>query len=108
MKVVYVAHPLGAGPDREKNRQRAARWVAWVGDQGCAPVADWIILSGVWSENRRDEGLSIDVELVKRCDELWLVGGRVSAGMSIEADAARKAGIPVVDKTHLGEEPPAR
>lgn len=107
MKVVYVAHPL-SGPDQEANRERAARWCAWVALQGCAPVADWIILTGQWSETEenRARGLAIDVTLVKRCDEVWLVGGRVSSGMAIEADAAREAGILVVDKTSLGPEPP--
>lgn len=108
MKVVYVAHPLGTGPARESNRFRAAQWVAWVGEQGCAPVADWITLSGVWTEDKRELGLAIDVALVARCDELWLVGGRVSPGMAIEAEAARKAGVKVVDLTHLGLLPPVK
>ena len=107
MKVVYIAHPLGLGYDREQNRRRASRWVAWAADRGVAPVADWIILSGQWPESRREQGLAIDVTLVKRCDELWLVGGRVSVGMQVEAEAARSAGIIVVDYTALGEEPPA-
>lgn len=108
MKSVYIAHPLGAGPDREFNRARAARWVAWAGLQGVAPSATWIVLAGQWdeSEENRTRGLAIDVTLVKRCDEVWLVGGRVSAGMKIEANAAIEAGIAVVDMTHLGEEPP--
>ena len=92
----YIAHPLGAGPDREANRQRASRWVAWAASQGVAPVADWT----------RAKGLAIDCALVARCDELWLVGGRISRGMQVEADAARAAGVMVVDRTDLGEEPP--
>src|SRR5690606_10687278 len=108
MKVVYVAHPLGQGPDRELNRQRAARWCGYLAKAyGIAPVADWIVLSGVWDEeDGRTLGLAIDVVLVQRCDELWLVGGRVSPGMQIEAEAARASGIPVIDLTGLGAEPP--
>jgi hypothetical protein len=106
MKVVYIAHPLGNSLDREANRARAKRWVAWAAGQGVAPVADWIILSEVWTEGRRDEGLAIDVVLVRRCDELWLVGGRVSTGMGVEADAARAEGVVVRDLTALGNEPP--
>jgi len=108
MRVVYIAHPLGQGPERETNRARAARWSAWAALQGYAPIADWIILSGQWPETEelRARGLAIDVALVQRSDELWLVGGRVSPGMAIEADAAREAGIPVLDKTGLGPEPP--
>lgn len=109
MKVVYVAHPLGSGEDRERNRCNAAKWCAWLAKTyDVAPVADWITLSGEWDESptNRDLGLRIDVELVKRCDEIIMVGGRVSPGMAIEANAARMHGILVTDLTHLGYEVP--
>lgn len=109
MKVVYIAHPLGGGPDREENRARASRWCAWAArSRGVSPVAGWITLSGQWDESAENRALGIacDVALVPRCDELWLVGGRVSPGMEAEASAARAAGVPVVDLTDLGKEPP--
>lgn len=95
MKVVYIAHPLGAGPDRVRNLRRARLWVCWAAELGYAPIADWIILASHWDESRREQGLAIDVELVKRCDELWLCGNRVSPGMKIEAEAAEAAGVKV-------------
>lgn len=108
MRVVYVAHPLGGGPDRERNRENAAKWVAWVAMQGHAPIADWIILSGEWDESptNRARGIAIDLALVARCDELWLVGGRVSTGMQQEADEAIRLGKGVFDLTGLGVMPP--
>lgn len=109
MKVVYIAHPLGAGPDREQNLANAARWVAWAALQGVAPIADWIILASQFEETpeNRELGLEIDVELVERADEIWLVGGRVSEGMAIERARASRVGVRVVDLTHIGYEPPA-
>jgi hypothetical protein len=109
MKVVYVAHPLGSGADREANRARAARWAVWAAEQGVAPVADWILIAGAWreSEEARARGLAIDCALVARCDEIWLVGGRISEGMRVEANAALAAGAGLRDLTELGEEPPA-
>lgn len=108
MRVVYVAHPLGGGEDREANRANAAKWCAWVARQGHAPVADWIILSGEFDESpgNRDLGLTIDLALVGRCDEVWLVGGRVSPGMQMEADRAVQLGKPVFDLSALGKAPP--
>jgi hypothetical protein len=107
-KVVYIAHPLGAGPDREQNRRNAAKWVAWAARQGVAPVADWIVLSGELEETPANRllGLECDRALVELCDEVWLVGGRVSPGMAIEAEHARLCLVPVVDKTSLGPLPP--
>lgn len=109
MRAIYVAHPLGQGADREANRAHAARWVAWVAaSQCCAPVADWIILSGEWSETAelRAAGIAIDKELIARCDEVWLVGGRISEGMRIEAEHAWSLGKHVSDLTSFGPEPP--
>jgi hypothetical protein len=109
VRVVYVAHPLGAGVDRQRNRECAAKWVAWIArTYSVAVIADWIVLSGEWDEtpSNRERGLAIDLALVARADEVWLVGGRVSPGMQMEADEARKLGKIVVDLTALGALPP--
>lgn len=109
MKVIYLAHPLGAGPDREQNRANAARWVAWATRaHAVAVIADWIILSGELAETpaNRALGIASDLALIGRVDELWMVGGRISPGMEIEAARAREYGKPVVDLTHLGALPP--
>ncbi len=100
-KLVYIAHPLNAPTSEgiEQNRRNAAQWVAWAAEQGVAPVATWITLSGVWNESRRAEGLEVDFAVVRRCDEVWLVGPRISEGMALEANRAREHGIPVVDLT---------
>lgn len=100
-KVVYIAHPLGGGPDREQNRRNASQWVAWAARRGVAPIADWIILSGEFDEcpENRALGLSIDLALIERCQELWLVGGRISPGMAIERDHAIAMGVRVLDFT---------
>jgi hypothetical protein len=73
-----------------------------------APVADWITLSGVLSEDEgRERGMEIDCVLLSRCDEVWLVGGRISPGMQIEADYAKANGIAVCDLTSMGYEAPS-
>lgn len=113
VKLVYLAHPLGA-PTPEgisANRDRARRWLAWAWKH-TAPdigfVADWILCTEALPETpeNRERGLRFDVAVVGRCDEMWLVGGRISAGMELEAKAAADAGLPVRDLTALGDEPP--
>jgi hypothetical protein len=110
MRVVYIAHPLNAATDeeRERNRANAARWCAWAAmTQRVAPVADWIVLSGVLSEEEgRERGLLIDCDILARCDEVWAVGGRISPGMAIEIEHAKKMLIPVCDLTDMGYEAP--
>jgi hypothetical protein len=109
MQVGYIAHPLGDGPDRERNRENASRWVAWIArTYNIAPVADWIVLSGQWAETpaNRERGIEIDLELVERCDIIFLCGGRVSPGMTQELHHATMHGLAVVDLTGMGYEAP--
>ena len=107
MKVIYLAHPFTA-PTREgmeANRKRAAVWVAWaLTVKGVSPVCSWIVLTGVLPETpeSRRLGLEADKAQVRLCDQIWLVGGRVSSGMAEERDAAIARGVEVVDFTHLG------
>lgn len=102
MVVVYVAHPLGRGEDREANRRAAAEWCGWISETFHVAIsADWIVLSGVWDESKREIGLATDMEMVSRADEVWQVGPRVSPGMEAEAELARSLGKPVLDFTGL-------
>lgn len=106
--VVYLAHPLSG--DVEANRRNAARWAAWaVVHMGVAVECSWVVLTGVLDDSdpaTRALGLQLDCALIERCDEIWLTGSRVSPGMQLEADHARKWGKPVRDFTGLGYEPP--
>jgi len=94
MKTVYIAHPLGDGQDRNANRILATNYVMIAANMGFAPIADWILLSGVWGEDKREQGLAVDKTLIEKCDEVWLCGPRVSPGMLIEARHAFYHGIP--------------
>lgn len=114
MLVVYVSHPLTA-PTREEfqeNRRAAARWVAKIAKElGVAPIADWITLSGEWSEeDGRARGLRIDCAQIERCDALIRVGtveaAMKSAGMDVEREHALKFGLPVIDLVGLEFEIP--
>lgn len=105
-RVVYVAHPLGHGLDRARNLDNAKGWVAWLAERGFAPVAPWIPLAEAWEEDRRTEGLEIDLLVVERCQGVVLCGGRVSPGMSLELEHAKRIGLPYLDLTDMGYFPP--
>jgi hypothetical protein len=111
MKNVYIAHPLSAPTKKgiEENRKNAVLWAAWAAtERGVSPSCSWIVLTGVIEETpaNRELGLRCDLAQVERVDEVWLVGGRVSAGMRLEADHALSLSIPVIDMTDLGALPP--
>ncbi|HET9954145.1 MAG TPA: DUF4406 domain-containing protein [Polyangiaceae bacterium] len=109
MIAAYMAHPLGAGAQRELNNANALRWFGWLSQSFHVAVsANWLLLASVWPETAeyRARALEIDLELVSRCDEIWLVGGRVSEGMALERAHAARLGKRIVDLTPLGYEPP--
>lgn len=113
-KVIYLAHPAGAATIEEHraNLARARRWFDWIARQpGVVPTADWILYCEVWSDFDpvlRAKGLDADDVIISRCDEVWLVGGRISSGMARGVVTANAHGVKVVDMTGLGDEPPAK
>lgn len=105
-RVVYMAHPVSG--DVENNISNAKRWYRWIIDNhDVAVLANWIIDCELYDNNTDYEAsLQRDEEIACRCDEVWLVGGRISEGMRREANAAENAGVTVVDLTKMGYEPP--
>lgn len=87
--LVYIAHPLGKGADRESNRLAAAKILCDLQEtyKTHVFVASWITLASVWpeSDHYRGIGIAADLALIDHCDEVWLVGPRISEGMQIEA-----------------------
>lgn len=98
----YVAHPLGAGQDREHNRRAAAQILCALQESHPEKVfvASWITLASVWPESThyRDIGIAADLALIDHCQELWLTGPRISPGMRAELEHAEKLGLVIVDR----------
>lgn len=111
-RLLYVAHPVAG--DVPANIARALRWLKWLsdGDPSTTYIAPWIAALMAGDDDSdpaaRARGLEHDCRVVRRCDGIVLVGGRVSSGMAVEREAARVHGLDVVDMTSLGDEPPAR
>jgi hypothetical protein len=113
MRVIYLAHPLGAPTPEgvEANKARARRWIRWIYDhfKNVAVVADWLITCDVLDDfkpEHRAHGMNMNRAIIPRCDEFWMVGGRVSTGMANEEGVAMEHSRKIFDLTWLGEEPP--
>ena len=66
--------------------------------QGCTPVAVHLLYpqfldDGVPQE--REAGLKMGRRVLAACDEFWLCGERLSAGMRAEKAEAERLGIPI-------------
>ena len=106
--VVYLAHPVGQEPERGENLRRAERWLRWAIEHhpDNAFAMPWLPYCHVLTEEHRERGIRDDLAILGRCDQIWLVGGHVSAGMAMERTVAEAIGLTVFDMTHLGAEPP--
>lgn len=107
MRTIYLAHPLAG--DVASNLARARRWLQWAyrNHREVVVLAPWMHEVELLAEDDadpvvREAALRRCAVVARLCDEVWLVGGRVTPGMEREAAAARF----VRDLTELGEEPP--
>lgn len=90
MIVVYLAHPLGYGPEREANLAEAERWLEWAARQGVAPVASWITLGKFWGPELRETCIELNNEILRRCDQYWMCGELVTDGVERQRQVAER------------------
>ncbi len=67
--------------------------------KGCAPYAPHLYLPLVLDDSDptgRVTGMSVGLEFLKVCDEVWQWGTNISEGMAAELKLAKELGIPVI------------
>lgn len=104
-KLIYVCSPVKG--DVEANIARAKEYCKTVLIMGHIPLAPHVAFSGILNDEvpqERETALSIGLELVKRCDEVWVFGDRISEGMKGEIDLAKLIGVPVKTVLYGGME----
>ena len=95
-KLVYIASPYAG--DVQENILAAQNACRYAMAQGAVPIAVHLMYPQFLDDGSpedREAGLQMGIRVLKACDELWLCGGRVSAGMQRELDAAVQIGIPI-------------
>lgn len=105
MRVIFMAHPVKG--DVEGNLKRAKRMVRQLEllYSDVAIVANWITECEVFGDAdpvQRSAGIARNCAVIERCDEVWLTGPTVSAGMQAEARHATRYKIPVRRARHDG------
>jgi hypothetical protein len=87
-------------------RRKAIRWAAAIVDAypDALLLADWLWLTQVWSEVRKNDGLAQVSHAIVASDYVIRCGPGPSEGCDYEASL----GIPTIDLRYLGETPPAR
>jgi hypothetical protein len=95
-QLVFICSPYGG--DIERNTAKAAGYCRFAYTKGFTPYAPHLHNSIFLDESipeEREVGISLGLEVLKRCDELWSFGKTVSAGMQVELNYAKENGIPI-------------
>ena len=91
--LVYVCAPLSG--DVERNAENARRYCRFAVDSGCIPLAPHLYFPQFMDDGsgaERDLALFMHIVLLSKCSELWVFGARISKGMSIEIEKAKRKG----------------
>ena len=97
MKKIFVCSPYRG--DIEKNTKRAVFAAKVICSCGDIPIVPHLYFPRFLNENdpyERIRGIEYGIELMKGCDQLWLLGPVISRGMEYELKAAKEICIPVI------------
>lgn len=89
--LVYVASAYSG--DVTTNTEKAKQYCRFAMEQGQIPLAPHLMFPQFMNDDdptERELAIFMDVILLGKCDELWVFGDTISAGMSIEIDVAKK------------------
>lgn len=95
-KLVYICAPYRG--DIRGNFERARRYSKAAIDVGHLPIAPHLLLDGMYDDNapeEREKVLELGLELLNRCDEVWVFGKHISEGMKGEIEAAKNKRMPI-------------
>lgn len=96
MKLVYIASPYAG--DVQANTEAAKGYCRAALEEGVVPIAPHLLYPQFLEDSdpaERNLGLRAGLELLARCDELWVCGPEISPGMAREIQFARGLGLPI-------------
>ena len=87
--LVYICSPYAG--DTEKNTFRARAFSRFAVEKNCIPVAPHLLFPQFVDEaTERWLGLKMGMVLMGKCEQVWVFGDVISAGMAAEIEKATK------------------
>ena len=103
--IVYICSPYAG--DTERNIKNAVRYCRFAVDGGYIPFAPHLLFPQFLDDGNADEralGMYFGTLMMNYCEELWVFGENISAGMSAEISEAYRSGMAVRYFTESCEE----
>lgn len=88
--MVYICSPYSG--DIERNRERTIKFCRYALDRGNIPVTPhlmFLLFMDDTDPKERDLAIFMDIILLGKCQELWVLGDRISNGMRKEITFAK-------------------
>lgn len=88
--LVYICAPFNG--DIEGNKKKATEFAHFAYKNGCIPVTPHLLFPFMNDEspNERALALHMDIILMGKCQEVWVLSERITSGMSAEIEKATK------------------
>ena len=94
--LVYICSPFAG--DVEENTRRTAEFCRFAFENDQIPVAPQLMFPQFLDDDDPEErrlALFMDIVLLGKCQELWVLGDWISEGMQIEIETAKKRRQPI-------------
>ena len=88
MPVIYICAP--SADDPKGNTEKAKKYARFATDSGYIPISPHLLLSFMDESTERRKAMFMDLVLLGKCSEIWFFGDRITSGMDIELERARK------------------
>ena len=87
--LIYICSPFSG--NIEANVNRAREFCRFAVDQGQIPVAPHLMFPQFMNDSEeRDLIMFMDIVLLGKCKELWVLGDVITEGMKLEIDTAKR------------------
>ncbi len=94
--LIYICSPLSG--EIEGNLERARKFCRFALEKGQIPLAPHLMFSQFLNEDdlvEREIALFMDIVLLGKCSEMWVLGNTVSPGMQAEIEVAKRRRQPI-------------
>nr|DAY58789.1 MAG TPA: CMP/hydroxymethyl CMP hydrolase [Caudoviricetes sp.] len=89
--LVYICSPFAG--DEERNMEKVRRYSRFAVRQACIPVAPHLLFPQFMDDSipaERSIALFMGMVLLGKCEQVWVFGRTISAGMAAEIEKAEK------------------
>ena len=93
--LVFICSPLAGDVEHNLRARRCCRFAVM---KGAIPLAPHLLFPQFMDDGdktQRNLAIFMGLVLLSKCHELWCFGNKISPGMAIELEKAKRLGIPI-------------